>query len=176
MGSTTKKHTKRSAGKHTEFRRPDLRDGAVFWRMARDSGTLDINSPYAYLMWCDQFAETSIIAEVDGWPAGFIMGFRPPGREHVLFVWQVTVADEYRGLGLASRMLDELVQRLGATAVEATVTPSNTASQKLFGALARRANCSLRKEPYIEAAHFPDQGHESEVLFHIGPISQNDHD
>lgn len=174
MGSTTKKHTKDESCKQTELRRPDLRDGAVLWRMARDSGTLDLNSPYAYLMWCDQFAETSVLAEVDGWPAGFVIGFHPPGREHVLFVWQVTVADEYRGLGLASRMLDELVERLGATAVEATVTPSNTASQKLFRALARRAGCSCREEPYIEAAYFPDQGHESEVLFHIGPIRHQD--
>jgi len=162
MGSTTKKRA--------ELRRPNLRDGAVLWRMAKDSGTLDLNSPYAYLVWCDQFAETSIVAEVDGWPAGFVVGFRPPGREHVLFVWQIAVADEYRGLGLASRMLDELVERIAVNAVEATVTPSNTASENLFRALARRSGCSCREEPYIEAEHFPDQGHESEVLLRIGPI------
>lgn len=173
MTNATKKRAGRASTQRIEFRRTDLRDGGLLWRMARDSGALDLNSPYAYLMWSDQFAETSVIAEVDGWPAGFVIGFSPPGREHVLFVWQVTVADEYRGLGLASGMLDELVERRAATAVEATVTPSNTASQKLFRALARRSDCSCREEPYIEAEHFPDQEHEPEVLFHIGPISHD---
>ncbi len=172
MAATSNPSARRKAKKGISLRRPDLRDGAVLWRMAKDSGTLDLNSPYAYLMWCDHFAETSVLAEVDGWPAGFVIGFRPPEHPGVLFVWQVAVADEHQGLGLASRMLDALVERCGAEAVEATVTPSNTASRKLFRALARRHGCECREEPRIEAEHFPDQGHESEVLFHIGPIGK----
>ena len=139
--------------------------------MAESSGTLDLNSPYAYLLWCAQFAETSVVAEVDGAPAGFVMGFRPPGRAHVLFVWQVAVEREHRGLGLAGRMLDHLLERpFGLTAVEATVTPSNEASQRLFRALARRHRTECREEPYLSADHFPAAGHEPENLFHIGPI------
>lgn len=170
MNTTQKERAERASSPTPSFRRPDLRDGAVLWRMARDSGSLDLNSPYAYLLWCDQFAETSIVAEVDGSPAGFLIGFRPPGREHVLFVWQVAVAPERRGLGLAGRMLDTLVERLGARAVEASVTPSNTASRKLFQAFARRAGCTCSEAPYLDPDHFPDHGHESEVLFRIGPI------
>lgn len=153
------------------LRAPTLADGAAVWRLARAAGTLDLNSPYAYLLWCDRFADASVIALVDGEPAGFVTGFRPPGREHVLFVWQVAVAPAHRGLGLASRMLDELVARAPApTSVEATVTPSNAASQRLFRALARRAGCACREVPGYEPEHFPEPGHEPEVLFHIGPL------
>jgi len=170
--------TPSTADSRVTMRVPTLDDGAGFWRMVRDSGALDLNSPYAYLMWCDHFADSSIVAEVDGEPAGFIMGFHPPGREHVLFVWQVAVSPTHRGLGLGSRMLDALVARTGATAVEATVTPSNTPSQRLFRSLARRAGCECRETAHIEASHFPapepdagaDSAHEPEVLFHIGPI------
>ena len=176
MEIKTKEHAKPGSTKRIELRRPVLQDGSSLWNLARESGTLDLNSPYAYLMWCDQFAESSMLAEVDGRPAGFVLGFRPPEREHVLFVWQVAVADEYRGLGIATRMLGALVDRSEVRAVEASVTPSNTASQNLFRALARRSGCSCREEPYIEAEHFPDSEHEPEVLFHIGPIPGDQYD
>lgn len=168
---TTSNASVKSAPRRVELRPPELRDGAVLWRMAKDSESLDVNSPYAYLMWCDRFAETSSVAEVDGWPAGFLLGFRPPGHEDVLFVWQVAVADEYRGLGLASRMLDDLLERRPELrCVEATVTPSNEASKRLFRALARRKGCPCSEEEYLRSEHFPTPGHEPELLFRIGPI------
>jgi L-2,4-diaminobutyric acid acetyltransferase len=171
MSTTTTRNTSR----RIELRPPEIKDGAVLWRMAKDSQALDLNSPYAYLMWCDRFAQTSVVAEVDGWPAGFLVGFRPPGQPDVLFVWQVAVADEYRGLGLASRMLDDLLQRDPALSfVEATVTPSNEASQRLFRALARRNDCPCSEEPYLRTEHFPSPGHEPEHLFRIGPIASKD--
>lgn len=153
-----------------ELRAPTRVDGAALWRLARDSGALDLNSPYAYLLWCDQFARTSIVADVGGEPAGFVTGFLCPERNDVLFVWQVAVASEHRGLGLAGRMLDALALRLRPRALEATVTPSNTASRRLFLGFARRHGCACREEAYLEPQHFPDRGHESEVLYHIGPI------
>lgn len=152
------------------LRPPTLDDGAALWRMTRDSQVLDVNSPYAYLLWCDRFAQSSVVAEVDGEVAGFIMGFHPPEDPEVLFVWQVAVGGDRRGLGLGSRMLDELVDRTRSTAVQATVTPSNTASQRLFRALARRRGCECREEPHILAEHFPTPDHEPENLFHIAPI------
>lgn len=152
-----------------EFRRPTRADGADLWRLARDSGGLDLNSPYAYILWSDQFAKTSLIADVDGQAAGFVTGFLSPDNSDVLFIWQVAVASTHRGKGLAGRMLDALVDRLRPNAVEATVTPSNSASQRLFRGFARRHGCACREEPYLEPKHFPDRGHESEVLFHIGP-------
>lgn len=156
------------------LRRPTLEDGATLWHLAAETRVLDENSPYAYLMWCEHFAATSVVAEVDGEPAGFVLGFRPPERPSVLFVWQVGVSDRCRGLGIASRMLDELAARdPGVTALEATVTPSNAPSQGLFRAFARRRACACREAPHLEARHFPGGEHEPETLFHIGPFPTN---
>lgn len=153
------------------LRRTTADDGGALWRMAKDSGALDLNSPYAYLMWADLYAATSVIAEVDGEPAGFVMGLRVPGREHVLFVWQVAVSAQSRGLGIGGRMLDELVaSNEGVTAVEATVTASNAASRGLFGALAKRHGCACTETPRYTTDHFPEPGHEAEPLLHIGPL------
>ncbi|MEZ6018372.1 MAG: diaminobutyrate acetyltransferase [Planctomycetota bacterium] len=170
---TTKQslHTQPDSTVNVELRPPSRADGADLWRLARDSGGLDLNAPYAYLLWCDQFSKTSVVAAIDGRPAGFVTGFMRQERPDVLFVWQVTVARGHRGLGLAGRMLDALVERLGPAAVEATVTPSNAASSRLFHGLAKRHGCACSEAPHFATNHFPDQGHEPEVLFHIGPFT-----
>jgi L-2,4-diaminobutyric acid acetyltransferase len=153
------------------FRPPELRDGAALWRLVRDSGTLDLNSPYAYLLWCDRFSGTSVVVEIDGRPAGFVCGFRPPATPDVLFVWQVAVADGQRGKRLAQNMLTELLRRgQGYRYLEASVTPSNSPSQALFRSLAQLLGCPCDEQPYIRAEDFPEGSHEPEILFRIGPF------
>jgi L-2,4-diaminobutyric acid acetyltransferase len=43
------------------FRAPVASDAADLWRLARDSGSLDLNSPYAALLWCTDFADTTVV-------------------------------------------------------------------------------------------------------------------
>lgn len=48
---------------------PRVEDGAAIWRIARDSKALDLNSSYSYLLWCRDFAATSVVArDADGGP------------------------------------------------------------------------------------------------------------
>ena len=56
------------------FRSPQIDDGVRLWEIARDSKVLDLNSSYAYLLWCRDFSATSIVAEVDGRVVGFVSG------------------------------------------------------------------------------------------------------
>jgi L-2,4-diaminobutyric acid acetyltransferase len=140
--------------------------------MAAEAADLDVNSPYAYLLWCRDFAATSVIASLDGRPAGFITGYRRPGRPATVVVWQVAVASTHRGFGIAGRMLDHLVHRLqrdDVTHLEASVTPDNVASQGLFEAFARRWQASVERHELFGADLFPD-GHAAEELFRIGPL------
>lgn len=157
--------------------RPTMADGAGMWRVARDSQTLDLNSSYAYLLYCHDFAETCRIATVGGEPAGFVLGYRRPTRPDHLFVWQVAVDEAYRGKGISSRLLDALVQDVDPASglpavrwVETTITDDNTASRALFAAFARRWGTGLTVEPLMTAEHFPD-GHDAEPLHRIGPFS-----
>ena len=72
--------------------------------IAAATETLDVNSTYAYLLMATDFAETSIVVVgVDGAVCGFITGYRPPRRPDTLFVWQVAVAPDAQGRGLALR-------------------------------------------------------------------------
>lgn len=154
---------------------PRLEDGAALWRLARDSRVLDLNSSYSYLLWCRDYAATSVVARSDdGEPVGFITGYTRPDEPRTLLVWQVAVDHGQRGRGLAAAMLDGLARRtgeeLGVNVVETTVTPDNTPSNRLFTSFASRHGAAVTREVLFDAAVFPESGHEPEVLYRIGPI------
>ncbi|KPI07060.1 L-2,4-diaminobutyric acid acetyltransferase [Actinobacteria bacterium OK074] len=156
--------------------RPEVADGAALWRIARDSAVLDLNSSYSYLLWCRDFAGTSAVARTaDGRAVGFVTAYLRPDRPDTLFVWQVAVDADQRGHGLAARLLDALTARVtaehGVTAVETTITPGNTASERLFTSYARRHGASVEREVLFATGQFPDGPHDPEVLYRIGPVS-----
>ncbi|MEV0635532.1 diaminobutyrate acetyltransferase [Streptomyces sp. NPDC050619] len=156
--------------------RPSVADGAALWRMAKDSKVLDLNSSYSYLLWCRDFAATSAVARDErGEPVGFVTGYVRPDRPDTLLVWQVAVDAAHRGRGLAAALLDGLVARTSAqhalTTVETTITPGNTASERLFTSFAGRHGARLEREVLFDAGLFPDGPHDPEVLYRIGPLS-----
>ncbi|MFI8966004.1 diaminobutyrate acetyltransferase [Streptomyces sp. NPDC053493] len=157
-------------------------DGADLWRLARGSGELDVNSPYSYLLWCRDFAATTAVArDASGRPVGFVTGYLRPDAPRTLFVWQVAVDDSHRGSGVAGRLLDALSARVaaehGPLRLEATVTPGNAPSDRLFRSFARRHGATVTQEVLFPSAAFPDEsatgtaGHEPEVLYRIGPVT-----
>lgn len=153
------------------LREPSIADGALMWRLARDSTTLDLNSSYAYLLWARDFARTSVIASIDGEPGGFVTGYIRPDEPTTLMVWQVAVDHAHRGRGLASRMLAHLAERHPAcTHVETTITSDNTASIALFESFASARGARVDVTPVFPAEAFPD-GHDAEQLFRIGPLT-----
>ena len=96
----------------TSFRQPTVADGTRLWEIARDSRVLDLNSSYSYVLWCRDFAPTSIVAaDEDGRAVGFVTGYIRPANPATLFVWQVAVDADQRGKGLAGKMLRRLVNR-----------------------------------------------------------------
>ncbi|GHH89238.1 L-2,4-diaminobutyric acid acetyltransferase [Streptomyces capitiformicae] len=156
--------------------RPDVTDGAALWRIAGDSGTLDLNSSYSYLLWCRDFAATSAVArDESGEPVGFVTGYVRPERPDTLLVWQVAVDEAHRGRGLAAALLDGLTARVARqqtlTTVETTITPGNTASERLFAAYAERHGAGIERTVLFEAGDFPDGSHQPEVLHRIGPLA-----
>ncbi|OYW87818.1 MAG: diaminobutyrate acetyltransferase, partial [Sphingobium sp. 32-64-5] len=72
---------------------------------------LDGNSAYCNLLQCTDFADFCILAERDGQPVGWVSGYRPLSAQENFFVWQVAVAAEARGQGLAGRMIEALLAR-----------------------------------------------------------------
>lgn len=174
-------HTENNPG-HSwtgQLRRPVATDGIAMYRVVADTGVLDLNSTYAYLLMATDFADTSIVADDNGELSGLITGYSPPNRPEVLFVWQVAVAPSAQGTGLGGAMLDALVHRVRndrgghPVTVEATVAPDNAASRALFGGLARRHGVPITESPHFSGALLDaGQGHEDEPILRIGPITE----
>ncbi|WP_165977683.1 hypothetical protein [Nonomuraea diastatica] len=55
--------------------------------------------------------------------------------------------------------------------MEATVTPDNLASDRLFTAFARDQGADLERRPLLGEELFPLE-HQAEVLYRIGPLDQ----
>lgn len=164
----------RSALRELVLRHPTRDDGAAMYRFVRDHGGLELNTAYAYIVLAGDQTATSLVAyDDDGTLRGFVLGYRPPTRPDVLFVWQIGVDPATRGLGLGRRMLLRLLDDTrpdGVRYLEATVTPSNGASQKLFRSVARELDVECEDRPHLTSDVFPDDGHEAEDLFRIGPF------
>jgi len=152
------------------FRQARPEDGPRMYELVREMGGLELNTAYFYVLFCIDFSDTCVVAEVDGKLAGFVLGHRPPARQDAVFVWQVGVAPFMRKKGLARQLLEAfLEQNPDARWLEASVTPSNKASRKLFRSVARDHGVDCQVSVFMLAEHFPDS-HEPEELFRIGPF------
>ncbi len=151
---------------------PRIDDGPELWRLARESGELDLNSPYCYLLWCRDFGQTSVVARDGRTVIGFVTGLVRPEATDTLFVWQVAVDRAYRGRGIGRGMLNGLTARaarFGCRYLEATVSPGNEPSARMFTSFARAHAAPLAWSEGFDAAMFPDR-HEREDLLRIGPL------
>lgn len=145
------------------------------WQLAHLTGRLDVNTRYTYLLLCSHFADTSLVAtgRKERELVGFVMGYRPPPKDTSVFVWQIGVHPDYQGHGLGGRMLAALLARPACSGVEfleATVTPSNLASERLFQKFAEQLGCGCLRTPHFPAELFGPTGHEAEHLMRIGPL------
>lgn len=155
------------------LRQPEKADGLRVYELIKQSPPLDLNSCYSYLLHSWHFADTCILAEEGDVLAAYISGYIPPKQHDTLFIWQVVTAARFRGTGLALTLLAGLLARPGCHNVrflETTVSPSNTASARLFTKLAERLGCPLSISTQFEADAFGTHGHESEQLYRIGPF------
>jgi L-2,4-diaminobutyric acid acetyltransferase len=156
------------------LRKPTSLDGSQVHALIERCTPLDRNSLYCNLLQCSLFAATCVIAEDQHQPAGFASAFLLPESPKTLFIWQVAVAPEARGLGLASKMILELLARpicQQVNELQTSITPDNRASWSLFESLAKKLSASLQTSPLFDRiAHFHSQ-HQSETLVTLSHFS-----
>ena len=156
------------------LRRPGVEDGAAIHALVDQCKPLDLNSIYSYLLLCQHFADTCVVAEKDSEIIAFTSGYIPPSRPDTFFVWQVAVGEKARGMGMGKRLLKALLNRPACREVrflETTITPDNQASWGLFQSFARSLNAATRDHCLFNEQQLGDQGHEPEHLLRIGPFN-----
>lgn len=160
-----------------ELHSPSATDGASVFRLIGQCPPLDTNSMYCNLLQCTHFAETSVAAVQKIDPndelLGFISGYLIPERNNTLFIWQVAVSEQARGMGLAGMMLKHILNRPQCSHVnylETTITRTNQASWALFENLSKKLNTRLEKSTMFDRnKHFAAE-HDTELLARLGPF------
>lgn len=157
------------------FRTPRVADGAAIHRLIAECPPLDVNSVYAYLLLCDHFRDTCVVAESPGGNIdGFVSAYVLPDRADRIFVWQVAVHARVRGQHLARCMLHELLRRPGLAGIrhlETTVGPDNHASRRTFTSLAADLGAHVAEQPFFGKQLFGHADHDDEMLLRIGPFA-----
>lgn len=171
-GKTTHTH---ASTPPLHFRSAVPADGASLWRLVQATGSLEPNTPYAYLLLASDFGRTCLVAEQEGHVVGAVIGYHPPEQAETAFVWQVGLLPALRGKGLGLEMLQRWIALPANQAcqwVTATVADDNLASQALFQRFAalHRVNCSV--QPHFTADLFPAE-HAPEPLYRIGPLKRS---
>ena len=161
--------------KNIELRTPTLSDGMDVYRLIERCPPLDANSSYCNFLQCGHFAQTSVAAEMNGEIVGFISAYQKPDQTNTLFVWQVAVDEKARGQGLASKMLQHILQRPQCQSVnhlETTITEDNKGSWALFERLAKTLSAELNSSIWLDKQKHFDGLHDSEALVTIGPFNR----
>lgn len=155
------------------FRQPSVEDGPGVWQLVQATGTLEVNTAYFYLIFCDEFQNSCLIAEQAGQMVGVILGFKRPKSIGTLFCWQIGVLPSLRGQGLAKQMLKAWLHLAGNASVnrvQASVADGNVASDRLFRAFARDLGAQCTVTPWLTPQLLPS-GHRAEPLYDISPIA-----
>lgn len=156
------------------LRTPTRDDGPAVTALVEECPPLDRNSRYCNLLQCTDFADTCVLAETDRQPIGWVSAYRPPFDDQSLFVWQVAVHPDARGLGLGKTMILDILRRPVCSEIESlrtTVTPDNHASRAMFESLARDLNAPLTEESHFDSKRHFERRQDSENLITIGNFS-----
>jgi len=171
--------SKRNSGEDCDLilRRPTPEDGVAVNELVEQCKPLDENSIYCNLLQCSHFSETSALAELNGEVAGFVSGYVVPEEDHSLFVWQVAVAPQARGLKLAKRMVFDILRRpsaKGIKRIKTTITPDNKASHGVFNSIARDLGADIDRDVLFDKEDHFDGQQKTEMLWDIGPFKRSD--
>jgi L-2,4-diaminobutyric acid acetyltransferase len=174
---TTAEKTETEQDNLVALRKPESQDGAAVHDLIGQCGPLDENSLYCNLLQCTHFADTCVVAEMDGELVGFVAAYVPPRQPNVLFLWQIAVHDKARGKHLAARMLDEIIKREECDDVqfiETSVTPDNEAAWNMFRRFAFDRNIPTEEFILFDSRiHFCGE-HKDEHLLRMGPFNRDE--
>jgi L-2,4-diaminobutyric acid acetyltransferase len=156
------------------IRKPKKEFAKKIYKLVEDTKILDLNSEYLYLLQTTHFKESCSIALCEENIVGFVSGYRLPNKPDTLFVWQVAIDENFRGMGLAAKLIANTLKRKinsDIKYIHTTVSPSNKSSIKMFTKLANYLKTEIKSKQFFEKEDFVDQ-HEEENLYEIGPIKR----
>jgi hypothetical protein len=90
-----------------DYVEPSIEDRDAVWQLAQEA-----DSSAVYLLWCVDYAESSLIARVEGVAVGCIVGRRLQAQPEELAILALSVSPAYANSRLRDLLLFNLIQRM----------------------------------------------------------------
>lgn len=90
-----------------DFEAPTLSDQDAVWELARKT-----DSSGVYLLWCNDYAASSLIARLEGIAVGCIVGRRSYAQPDSLTILALDISPEFEPSQLRQLLLFSLIQRM----------------------------------------------------------------
>jgi L-2,4-diaminobutyric acid acetyltransferase len=135
---------------------------------------LEKNSIYMYMLFCDIFKETSMIAMEGEQVVGAAIGFLMPSDPKNYFMWQLGVLPQWRQKGLATDLVRALLKSPGLSAIDwlsCTVEADNIAIMTTFRRLAESLDTHIELADKFDSKDFLPYIHATERELRMGPLS-----
>lgn len=131
---------------------------------------LGVHTGYTYWMLFHYFGESCYLMEENGVPIGYVSGMKSNTFKDVFFLWQIGVAQEFRGKGYSYLLLEKVVEaakKLGCKTMQFSIEPDNEASFKTFSGFAKKNNLKMATLGEIKYPHSIRETMEQETLYEI---------
>ncbi len=157
------------------YRNPISEDAQKIWKLIKKSPPLDLNSIYNYLLLCTHFKKTCVVVQKKDEIIAFVSGYLLPENKNTLFIWQVVVSFEYRGKGIAKKMLKHILNAeicKNVQYLETSVNPENQNSKNVFYSFAKERGAAVHEEVLFAEDLFGNSNHDKEILIKIGSFKK----
>lgn len=134
---------------------------------------LEAHTGFTYWVTFNFWGETCFLATDGDEVAGYASGVGTGSSPDLIYIWQVGVAERYRGNGLSQLLISKVVEtarRKGFRRANVSIAPDNTASLATFRRVATALGGELEKAG--EVAFDDPEGHRVEEVLYSFEIAQ----
>lgn len=104
-------------------------------------------SNYVYWILENYYSSSCFVATINDEIIGFISAM-PSIEKEIIFVWQISINSNFRGMGIGKQLLDKVVdsaQKFKMNAIQFSIDSNNAASKRLFMNLADRLESPINQ-------------------------------
>ena len=131
---------------------------------------LTLHTAYTYWVMFNYLSEGCFVMEEDEKAVGYASGVKSSTEEDVFFMWQIGIAEEFRGKGLSQVLIEKIVnvaKKQNCNILQLTIEPDNEASFSTFNNYAKKNNLIMETAGEAKYNDSLSGKTESETLYEI---------
>ena len=119
------------------------KDSPLMKKMAQKCGSLDVHTSYTYWVVSHFFSDLCFFLCKDDQEIGYIMSIE---TESTIFIWQIGILEDYRGMGLSELLISEVynISKSKEKNLSFSIAKENIRSNKAFQSFCNKRNLTIK--------------------------------